>query len=119
MASVTCVGVAGIPILYILLVVPGLVPWSRLDRHGRFLAWCHLIGAVSPWIGSFVYHLFMNLQAGERVYQRLLRLDMFGIWICQSFGRYSWRFSPSGPLKTRTLYPVRNDLSTRWRNDVA
>lgn len=82
--------VAGVPIVYILLVVPGLVPWGRLDHLGllgRFLAWCHLVGAVSPWVGSFVYHLFMNLQAGERVYNRLLRLDMFGIWICQSFGK--------------------------------
>ncbi|KAE8744199.1 hypothetical protein FOCC_FOCC009119, partial [Frankliniella occidentalis] len=96
--------VAGIPIVYILLVVPGLVPWGRLDRHGHFLAWCHLVGAVSPWVGSFVYHLFMNLQAGERVYNRLLRLDMFGIWICQSFGAL--------PMVTATVYCL--PWNVRW-----
>ncbi|KAK3924552.1 Progestin and adipoQ receptor family member 4 [Frankliniella fusca] len=96
--------VAGIPIVYILLVVPGLVPWARLDRHGHFLAWCHLVGAVSPWVGSFVYHLFMNLQAGERVYNRLLRLDMFGIWICQSFGAL--------PMVTATVYCL--PWNVRW-----
>jgi hypothetical protein len=45
-----------------------------------------LKGAVSPWCGSFVYHLFMNLERGESVYYRLLQLDMFGIWMSQSFG---------------------------------
>ncbi|XP_034250894.1 progestin and adipoQ receptor family member 4 [Thrips palmi] len=94
----------GIPIVYILLVVPGLMPWSRLDPHGRFLAWCHLVGAVSPWVGSFVYHLFMNLQAGEQVYNRLLRLDMFGIWICQSFGAL--------PMVTATVYCL--PWNVRW-----
>lgn len=30
----------------------------------------------------------MNLERGETVYYRLLQLDMFGIWMSQSFGEY-------------------------------
>ncbi|KAJ9584374.1 hypothetical protein L9F63_021285, partial [Diploptera punctata] len=73
-----------IPIVYILVTVPGLMPWDHIES--RFLPWCHIVGAVSPWIGSFVYHLFMNLERGEVVYYKLLQLDMLGIWISQSFG---------------------------------
>jgi hypothetical protein len=71
--------------VYILVTVPGLMPWDQIES--RFLPWCHIIGAVSPWIGSFVYHLFMNLERGEVVYYKLLQLDMLGIWISQSFGK--------------------------------
>lgn len=74
----------GIPVLYILATVPYLMPWGNF----RFLSWCHLIGSLAPWCGSFVYHLFMNLDHGEVVYYRLLKLDMFGIWMSQSFGKY-------------------------------
>ncbi|KAK4883698.1 hypothetical protein RN001_007017 [Aquatica leii] len=74
----------GIPIVYILLSIPNMKQWTQYDL--RFLTWCHILGSISPWIGSFVYHLFMNLERGERVYHRLLQLDMLGIWICQSFG---------------------------------
>lgn len=52
----------------------------------RFLSWCHIVGAVAPWCGSFLYHLFMNVNRGETVYYTLLKLDMLGIWISQSFG---------------------------------
>ncbi|KAF5284490.1 hypothetical protein FQA39_LY17025 [Lamprigera yunnana] len=72
-----------IPIVYILLSIPNMKPWTRSDL--RFLTWCHVIGSISPWVGSFVYHLFMNLERGENIYYRLLQLDMLGIWICQSF----------------------------------
>ncbi|KAK9688039.1 hemolysin-III related [Popillia japonica] len=73
-----------IPIIYILLTVPGMMPWSNAEL--RFLSWCHIVGILCPWVGSFVYHLFMNLKLGERAYYRLLQLDMLGIWISQSFG---------------------------------
>jgi hypothetical protein len=76
--------ISGIPILYILVTVPPYLPW---ENSFRFLSWCHLVGSVAPWIGSFIYHLFMNLERGERVYYRLLQLDMIGIWISQSFGK--------------------------------
>lgn len=75
----------GIPIVYILATVPPYLVW---DNSLKFLSWCHILGAVSPWCGSFVYHLFMNLERGETFYYRLLQLDMFGIWMSQSVGEY-------------------------------
>lgn len=74
----------GIPIVYILLSIPDMKRWTQPDL--RFLTWCHIVGSISPWVGSFVYHLFMNLERGEKIYYRLLQLDMLGIWICQCFG---------------------------------
>lgn len=75
---------AAIPIVYILAIVPGLMPW---EKGYRFLSFCHLFGSVAPWCGSCVYHLFMNIEKGEVVYYRLLKLDMVGIWVSQSFGK--------------------------------
>ncbi|KAL5285134.1 PAQR4 family protein [Megaselia abdita] len=72
-----------IPIVYILAIVPGLMPW---EKGYRFLSFCHVFGSVAPWCGSFIYHLFMNIERGENIYYRLLKLDMLGIWISQSFG---------------------------------
>ncbi|XP_046397852.1 progestin and adipoQ receptor family member 4 [Ischnura elegans] len=94
----------GIPILYILVTVPRLLPWERLDSW--FLPWCHVVGAISPWIGSFLYHLFMNTRCGEPVYRRLLQLDMLGIWISQSFGAM--------PMVSASVYC----LSWGWRSTL-
>lgn len=74
--------------MYILATVPAMMPW---EKEYRFLSWCHLVGSVAPWCGSFVYHLFMNLELGEGMYYRLLQLDMLGIWISQSFGESNIR----------------------------
>ncbi|XP_063986931.1 progestin and adipoQ receptor family member 4 [Diachasmimorpha longicaudata] len=76
----------GFAILCILITVPYCLPWSDQGAFYGFLSWCHLIGAASPWLGSFLYHLFMNLNHGEAVYRRLLKLDMLGIWVVQSIG---------------------------------
>ena len=76
--------VSGVPIVYILLYVPDLMPWEV----NPFLSWCHIAGSVSPWIGSFLYHLFMNINYSKVAYWRLLQLDMLGIWISQSFGKH-------------------------------
>jgi hypothetical protein len=46
----------------------------------------HMFACISPWIGSTLYHLFMNHSHGEPVYRRLLMGDMLGIWIAQTFG---------------------------------
>ncbi|XP_058443515.1 progestin and adipoQ receptor family member 4 [Malaya genurostris] len=91
----------GIPIVYILATVPAMMPW---EKEYRFLSWCHLVGSVAPWCGSFLYHLFMNLERGEVVYYRLLQLDMFGIWMSQSFGAL--------PMVTATVYCLRWPL--KW-----
>lgn len=69
-----------------LWTIPRWLPWHTQGILGAVLSWCHLIGAVSPWIGSFIYHVFMNVNYDEAFYRSLLRLDMIGIWLCQSFG---------------------------------
>ncbi|XP_042863372.1 progestin and adipoQ receptor family member 4-like isoform X4 [Penaeus japonicus] len=74
----------GVPMLYILLRWRTLLPWSEITVP--LLPWTHLVSTVSPWVGSTIYHLFMNHRAGETCYKSLLHLDMFGIWITQSFG---------------------------------
>ncbi|XP_012283066.1 progestin and adipoQ receptor family member 4 isoform X2 [Orussus abietinus] len=76
----------GFAIFYILFTVPKLLPWFSGGMLAGILSCCHLIGATSPWIGSFLYHVFMNLNYGESFYRKLLKLDMTGIWLCQSFG---------------------------------
>ncbi|XP_066581171.1 progestin and adipoQ receptor family member 4 [Prorops nasuta] len=76
----------GLAILYVLLTVPFLLPWAKQGILGVILSLCHLIGAISPWIGSSVYHIFMNLDYGVEFYRQLLQIDMLGIWLCQSFG---------------------------------
>lgn len=80
--------IPGFAIVYIFAIVPRFLPWSTKGALEYFLSWCHLIGSASPWIGSFFYHLFMNLNYGEKFYKMLLKLDMLGIWLCQSIGSY-------------------------------
>ena len=74
----------GLPIIAILASLPNLLPWEQIDVP--YLPYIHIIACISPWIGSTLYHLFMNLAHGERVYKRLLMGDMFGIWIAQTWG---------------------------------
>lgn len=83
--------ILAIPIVYILAIVPGLMPW---EKGYRFLSFCHVFGSVAPWCGSFIYHLFMNIERGENIYYRLLKLDMLGIWISQSFGKFFFHLFP-------------------------
>ena len=58
----------------------------------RLWVWCQKLAYIQYFLfyfiySSFVYHLFMNLERGETIYYRLLQLDMFGIWMSQSFGK--------------------------------
>lgn len=77
-----------------------MMPWGP---ESWFLSFCHILGGVSPWIGSFFYHLFMNLQCGESIYRRLLQVDMLGIWISQSFGRFNTGLTFSKALNNFTF----------------
>ncbi|XP_071521088.1 progestin and adipoQ receptor family member 4 isoform X3 [Panulirus ornatus] len=90
----------GVPMLYILLWWRTLLPWSEITVP--ILPWTHLVSTVSPWVGSTIYHLFMNHRAGETCYKSLLHLDMFGIWITQSFGALT------------TVYASVSCLSSSW-----
>ncbi|XP_069950845.1 progestin and adipoQ receptor family member 4 isoform X3 [Cherax quadricarinatus] len=90
----------GVPMLYILVWWRTLLPWG--DITVPLLPWTHLVSTVSPWVGSTIYHLFMNHRSGELCYKSLLHLDMFGIWITQSFGALT------------TVYASVSCLSTAW-----
>ncbi|XP_030746931.1 progestin and adipoQ receptor family member 4 [Sitophilus oryzae] len=82
-----------IPIFYIIYTVPEVLPWH--SKELTFLAWCHIAGILCPWLGSFVYHMFMNLNYGPLAYYVLLQIDMLGIWVSQSFGALPLLFSTS------------------------
>ena len=64
--------------------MPWHIPWDRIDHH--FLAYLHIIGSVSPWLGSCTYHLFMSHKCGCELYTQLLRWDVISILITQTFG---------------------------------
>ena len=74
----------GAPFIYFLLFMPRHIPWDLIDYH--FLAYLHITGCVAPWLGSCVYHTFMNHRSGVDLYQKLLKWDVIGIWITQSLG---------------------------------
>ncbi|XP_066248727.1 progestin and adipoQ receptor family member 4 isoform X1 [Euwallacea similis] len=80
-----------IPIFYIILTVPDVLPWH--SKELTFLAWCHIAGILCPWLGSFVYHVFMNLDYGPMAYYVLLQIDMLGIWTSQSIGALPFVFA--------------------------
>lgn len=43
-----------------------------------WFTWFHAVSCLTPWCGSFVYHVLMNHRSGQRFYTQLLRLDMSG-----------------------------------------
>lgn len=73
-----------ISFLLFAFIMPGKLPWDGLTRP--FLAYCTIIGSFSSWVGSSMYHLFMNHKKGEQFYDTLLMIDVIGIWITQSIG---------------------------------
>ncbi|XP_049870786.1 progestin and adipoQ receptor family member 4 [Pectinophora gossypiella] len=83
----------GVSLVFMIVVLPGLLPWGG---GAGWLSLCHLLGALAPWCGSFLYHLFMNHARGAALYHRLLQLDMLGIWVSQSIGAI--------PMVTATVY---------------
>lgn len=70
-----------------MLIMPTQIPWSQIDYP--MLAYCHVLGSFSSWVGSSFYHLFMNHQRGENFYFKLLRWDVIGIWVTQTIGAAS------------------------------
>jgi len=94
----------GVPMLYILLMWKVLLPWNEVTVP--VLPWTHLLSCVSPWVGSTIYHLFMNHKAGEGCYRSLLQLDMFGIWITQSFGALTTVYASVSCLGAQWVWRV-------------
>ncbi len=74
----------GLPALAILFSISQILPWDEIDV--AYLPLIHVVSLTAPWVGSTLYHLFMNHRHGEPVYRGLLMGDMFGIWIAQAFG---------------------------------
>lgn len=66
------------------VLMPSLIPWNEI-RH-PLLAYTVIIGSISSWVGSSVYHLFMNYEGGEKFYTTLLQWDVTGIWVTQAVG---------------------------------
>jgi hypothetical protein len=64
--------------------MPTLIPWK--DIKHPVLAYTAVIGSVSSWVGSSLYHLFMNHRKGEGFYIHLLQFDVTGIWVTQAVG---------------------------------
>jgi hypothetical protein len=48
----------GIPVVVILASIPWLLPWD--DLKVPYLPSFHVVASIAPWIGSTIYHLFMN-----------------------------------------------------------
>ncbi|CAG0917748.1 unnamed protein product, partial [Notodromas monacha] len=72
------------PLLYVMIRGKSLVPWDNVDVP--LLPVFALVASGSSWVGSSLYHLFMNYNHDPRWYKRLLTFDMIGIWVTQSFG---------------------------------
>lgn len=73
-----------IPVLGILSAIPWILPWSEINVP--YLPTFHVVASVSPWIGSTMYHLFMNHNTGIFAYKLLLTIDLLGIWVTQTAG---------------------------------
>ena len=72
--------------LGILSAIPWILPWSEINVP--YLPTFHVVASVSPWIGSTMYHLFMNHNTGEFAYKMLLTIDLLGIWVTQTAGKH-------------------------------
>ncbi|GAB6029515.1 hypothetical protein CHUAL_005267 [Chamberlinius hualienensis] len=94
----------GIPLLYIVLNASALLPWKEINVS--FLPYIHIMAISSSWVGSSIYHLFMNHRTGEKTYNWLLNLDMLGIWFTESFGALTTIYASIYCLPTAVHYVV-------------
>ncbi|GFR17202.1 progestin and adipoQ receptor family member 4 [Trichonephila clavata] len=69
----------GLPLLYAIWSLPRLLPWNEMPLP--ILPYFHAAATVCPWLGSSIYHLFMNHYSGVKTYERLLHgmLQVFGL----------------------------------------
>jgi len=73
-----------IPLIFILANIPTLLAWKEISVP--YLPYLHLVATMAPWVGSVLYHLFMNHQCGYKVYKAVLTIDVIGIWMTQTTG---------------------------------
>ncbi|XP_023234127.1 progestin and adipoQ receptor family member 4-like [Centruroides sculpturatus] len=74
----------GIPLIYAVWKVPELLPQQFNEMP--IIPYLHIAAIIAPWLGSSVYHLFMNHISGSKTYSRLLQWDVVGVWVTQSCG---------------------------------
>ena len=74
-----------VPVVAILSAIPWLLPWKEINVP--YLPTFHVVSSVAPWIGSTLYHLFMNHNTGYIAYKVLLTIDILGIWVTQTAGK--------------------------------
>ena len=69
--------VAAIPLIALLVSTPTLLPWESISIP--YLPTFHVIATMAPWVGSIMYHMFMNHCSGYPVYKAVLTIDVLGI----------------------------------------
>ena len=72
----------GAPILFVMFNFVNLFG----SLPGCLFTYFHAISCLTPWCGSFIYHVMMNHKRGKKFYTKLLCWDMSGIWFTQTFG---------------------------------
>ena len=72
--------------LAILAAIPWILPWDEITVP--YLPIFHVVSSITPWVGSTLYHLFMNHNTGYIAYKVLLTIDMLGIWVTQTAGMH-------------------------------
>ena len=72
--------------LAILAAIPWILPWDEITVP--YLPIFHVVSSITPWVGSTLYHLFMNHNTGYIAYKVLLTIDMLGIWVTQTAGKH-------------------------------
>ena len=65
--------------------IPWFLPYESITIP--YLPMVHVIASLAPWIGSIIYHLFMNHEKGYTVYDAVLTIDLLGIWTTQTTGK--------------------------------
>lgn len=74
----------GIPFFLFLVLLPFSIPWSEVENF--WICVVHYLACLAPTVGSVLYHVFMNHEGGEHVYDTLLSLDMFGVCLVNTLG---------------------------------
>ncbi|XP_022247582.1 progestin and adipoQ receptor family member 4-like isoform X2 [Limulus polyphemus] len=92
-------------LMYALICLPTLLPWHQIQIP--VLPYCHVVATFAPWLGSFIYHLFMNHEGGCKTYMKLLKWDIIGIWITQTCGAFTTIYAGTACLPLLLCYGVR------------
>ncbi|XP_076854734.1 progestin and adipoQ receptor family member 4 [Brachyhypopomus gauderio] len=74
----------GVPFVCFLVLLPLCLPWAEVDAW--WMCVVHYLACLSPTAGSLLYHVFMNHEGGVRIYDVLLSLDVFGVWLVNTLG---------------------------------